>query len=147
MFFVPTATFPNWAVSGVAATYPALRETPSPVNDTATVPLAALLISFSVPADVPAFCGVNFTVNVMVDPACSQCGSESPCTLYPLPVTVSPDSRTPEFPVFAMVTLTVCARPTATCPKFTAPGANCNSPLARAAGAMPAPITANTTTR
>jgi len=144
---VPTGTFPNCVARGEADTYPALRETPDPLNGTASVPFAALLISFNVPEDTPALCGVNLTLNVAVPPAPTFKGRRSPCTVYPLPVTVSPESVTAASPVFAMVTLSECVRPTQTRPKSTEFGVNVNWPLARAAGALPAPINARSIAR
>jgi hypothetical protein len=103
--------------------------------------LAALLINFSVPVEVPTLCGVNLISNVAVPPALRLVGTWIPVTPYPLPDKVSPESVTVAFPVFAIVTVSVCVRPTGTRPKLTALGVNFNSPLARA-GVAPVPMSA-----
>jgi hypothetical protein len=142
VFFVPNGTSPNCAVNGVAVTYPALLAYPEPVSATATVPFAASLISFNVPEDPPTFCGVKRTSNVAVAPALRLNGILIPLTANPPPVTASPESVTVVFPVFAIITLSTCVRPTGTRPKFTAFGVSTNCPFARAPGIAPAAINA-----
>jgi len=82
-------------------------------------------------------------VKVKFAPALSFAGTRIPLTVYPLPVTVSPETVTVVLPELRIVTVADCVRPTRTLPKSTERVLNLNCPSARAIETPPAAHSAN----
>jgi hypothetical protein len=67
----------------------AVAATPVPDKDKVTGDIGALLTSETLPAALPADCGANCTLNVLVDPGLMESGNATELAVNPVPVTLS----------------------------------------------------------
>ncbi len=89
MLLPPTATLPKLMLVGLALRVDAADATPYPVSDTVAGVLLTLLTIEILPVEVPAAMGVKLTLKVVLWPAATVSGRESPLMLKPAPVTVA----------------------------------------------------------
>jgi hypothetical protein len=103
---VPTATFPGTAtVVGTAVSVPPVAVTAVPLSGIDKLGFEAFEVTVTVPGNVPADVGANFTVKVVLCPAVNVTGGVIPETVNP-----APDSPTAEIvalvpPVFWIVSV------------------------------------------
>lgn len=88
MLLPPTVTLPKLMLVGLTLSADA-DVTPFPVSDTVVGVLLALLTIEILPVELPAVVGANFTLKVMLWPAATVSGRESPLILKAAPVTVA----------------------------------------------------------
>jgi len=62
-------------------------------------------VTVTVPVNVPALVGANFTVNVVLCPAVNVTGGVIPVTLYPVPVAATAEMVALVPPVFLIVSV------------------------------------------
>ena len=62
-------------------------------------------VTVTVPVNVPALVGANFTVNVVLCPAVNVTGGVIPVTLYPVPVAATAEIVALVAPVFLIVSV------------------------------------------
>ncbi len=84
----PTVTLPKLMLVGLTVSAD-VDATPVPLSATETGVLLALLTIEIVPVELPAVVGANFTLKVVLWPAGSVSGRESPLMLKLAPVTVA----------------------------------------------------------
>jgi hypothetical protein len=92
--------------------------TPSPVSAIVAGEFVALLVTFTLPLTLPAVFGANVTSTVAVCPGAIVAPLAPPLVVIPVPLFVTPESRTLLFPVFFNVTAKVCELPTISFPKL-----------------------------
>ncbi len=99
----PTVTFPKLMVLGAALSR---KVCATPVPDSATVAgeLVAVLTTETLPEALPATVGVKVALKLVLWPAVSVRGSESPLMLNPDPVIVACETVTLPVPVLVRVT-------------------------------------------
>lgn len=101
----------------------------SPLPDNVSVPgeFVALLTKETLPAELPAVCGANVTVNGMLCPAGTVSGKVIPPTEKPAPVQLAEETVMPELPA---VSDPVCfwLLPKTTLPKLIADGLTLSCP-------------------
>jgi hypothetical protein len=78
--------------------------TPVPENGMDNVELVAVLVTATLPLKAPVAMGANVTLKLAVCPGAKVSGIARPLTLKELPVAVSVNTVTDEFPVFVSVT-------------------------------------------
>ena len=88
--------------------------TPLPLREMVAGELLALLATETLPLAVPAPVGANVTFSVAVCPGVRVVLALTPLALYPVPLVLTPEIVTFEFPVFVNVTLKTLLLPTFT---------------------------------
>jgi hypothetical protein len=88
VLLLPTATLPKSMMVGLTVSRPA-DITPLPVSDTLAGELLALLTTEILPVALPAVVGAKVTLKVVLWPAATVSGTESPVMLKAAPVTVT----------------------------------------------------------
>ena len=101
MLLLPTVRFPKLRVVGVALRR---RVAPVPERETRAGELVAVLTRETLPEPLPGAVGAKVAVKLVVWPAVSVIGSESPLMLNPLPVTVACETVTLPVPLLVSVT-------------------------------------------
>jgi hypothetical protein len=101
--FCPTVTFVYVKLVGDAVKVAAV--TAVPLNGTARLGFDAFDVTVTVPVNVPADVGANFTVNVVLCPAVSVTGGVIPEMLYPVPVAATAEIVALVAPVFLIVSV------------------------------------------
>lgn len=102
--------------------------------------LAALLVTGTLPARLPALAGSNVTLNEVACPTASVIGTVKPPTVNPAPLSLICERVTLPLPLLVTVTLCVVLVPVVMLPKLSDAGVtvSCRS------GTMPAPVNATT---
>jgi len=115
VWLLPTGTLPKLRLAGLALSFPCA----TPVPDTATVSVGsdALLLTVTLPLEVPAACGVNVTLNVALCPLVSVSGKPKPLILKSLPATVACVTVTLPALLFVILSARVLLWPAITVPK------------------------------
>jgi hypothetical protein len=96
---------------------------PVPESATTNGEFVALLTTVTVPTRLPAEAGVNVTLKEVVWPAARLNGSVIPLVLNPVPVALTCEMETLEFPVLEIVTLCDALVPVVRFPKLSDAGA------------------------
>ncbi len=100
MLLLLTVTFPKLRLVGLA---PSRSVTPVPESETTAGELVAVLTTETLPEALPAEVGAKLAVKLVLWPAVSVRGSESPLMLNPAPVTVACETVTLPVPVLVRV--------------------------------------------
>ncbi len=113
----PTVTFPKLTVLGAALSR---KVCATPVPDSVTVAgeLVAVLTTETLPEALPVTVGAKLAVKLVLWPAVSVRGSESPLMLNPVPVAVACEIVTLPVPLLVSVTVWLLLLPTVTFPKL-----------------------------
>jgi len=111
----PTETLPKLTLDGVTEICGCI---PVPVREIVAGEFVALLTTATLPARLPVEVGANVTLNEVDWPAARLSGSVIPLVLKPVPVALTCEMETLEFPVLEIVTLWVALEPVARLPKF-----------------------------
>jgi len=96
---------------------------PVPESATTSGEFVALLSTVTLPARLPAEAGANVTLKEVDWPAARLSGSVIPPVLNPVPVALTCEMETLEFPVLEIVTLCVALVPVVRLPKLSDAGA------------------------
>ena len=91
---------------------------PEPESEIVVGEFVALLFTTTLPETLPVVVGAKATANDVAWPGERVRGSARLDTVKPLPVTLSEESETPEFPVLVSVTVCVALVPVARLPKL-----------------------------
>jgi hypothetical protein len=88
--------------------------TPLPLREIVAGELLALLATETLPLALPEAVGAKVTLSVAVCPGVSVVFALTPLALYPVPLVLTPEIVTFEFPVFVRATLKTLLLPTFT---------------------------------
>jgi hypothetical protein len=133
----PTAMLPKLTLEGVTEICGCV---PVPVREIVAGELVALLTTVTLPARLPVEVGAKLTVNDVDWPAARLNGSVIPLVLKPVPVALTCEMETLEFPVLEIVTLCVALVPVVRLPKLSAVGEAESCSVV----AMPVPLSGTT---
>jgi hypothetical protein len=92
--------------------------TPLPLREIVAGELLALLATETLPLALPEAVGAKVTLSVAVCPGVSVVFALTPLALYPVPLVLTPEIVTFEFPVFVRATFCVPPLPALTLPKL-----------------------------
>jgi hypothetical protein len=95
---------------------------PVPESATTSGEFVALLTTVTLPARLPAIAGANVTLKEVDWPAARLSGRVIPLVLNPVPVALTCEMETLEFPVLEIVTLCVALVPVVRLPKLSDAG-------------------------
>jgi len=115
----PTVTLPKLTLEGVTEICGCI---PVPLSEIVAGELVALLTTATLPARLPAEAGANVTLKEVDWPAARFSGSVIPLVLNPVPVALTCEMETLEFPVLEIVTLCVAVVPVVRLPKLSDAG-------------------------
>ena len=119
MLVTPTVTLPKLTLEGVTEICGCV---PVPLSEIVAGELVALLTTVTLPARLPAEAGANVTLKEVDWPAARLSGSVIPLVLNPVPVALTCEMETLEFPVLEIVTLCVALVPVVRLPKLSDAG-------------------------
>jgi hypothetical protein len=111
----PTATLPKLMLDGMTEICGCV---PVPLSEIVAGELAALLTTATLPERLPVEVGAKLTLKDVDCPAARFSGSVIPLLLNPVPVALTCEMETLEFPVLEIVTLWVALVPVARLPKL-----------------------------
>jgi len=120
LLLLPTATVPKFQLVGLAVRMN-VAATPVPDRLTTVGEVGALLVIEMLPLALPVAAGANTALNDTLAPAATVCAA-SPCTLKPVPVTVTCEMVRLAVPVFFRLMGCELLLPTTTLPKLTVVG-------------------------
>jgi hypothetical protein len=115
----PTAMLPKLTLEGVTESCDCV---PVPLKEIVAGELVALLTTVTLPDKVPVEVGAKLTLNDVDWPAARLSGSVIPLVVKPVPVTLTCEIETLEFPVLEIVMLCVALEPVARLPKLSEAG-------------------------
>ena len=115
----PTVTLPKLTLEGVTEICGCI---PVPVREIVAGEFVALLTTVMLPARLPVEVGANVTLKEADWPAARLSGSVIPLVLKPVPVALTCEMETLEFPVLEIVTLFVALVPVVRLPKLSDAG-------------------------
>lgn len=113
---LPKVTFPKLRLGELGASCPG--EVPVPDNGNASDGLEASEVIVTVPVAVPADCGANVTLKVMLWEGFRVSGAVIPLRRKPVPLTAACEMLTLVPPLLVSVTVWDCWVPVITLPKF-----------------------------
>ncbi len=115
VLLLPSTMSPKLLLVGLAVRRSVI---PVPESDTEVGELVALLTTEMLPLALPVTVGAKVAAKLVLWPAVSVRGSESPLMLNPLPVTVACETVTLPVPLLVRVTVPLLLLPTVTFPKL-----------------------------
>ena len=118
---LPVFTLPKFKLVELSEIV-AIDATPVPFKAKVLGELGALLTSETPPVTVPADCGPNCTLKVLVAPGLSDSGKPTEPVENPLPLTVNCEIVRTAVPVLEICTVCEFGDPTVTFPKLTLDG-------------------------
>jgi hypothetical protein len=125
---LPTCTLPNPTLDGLAAMVGAV--TPVPDSPTFSEGFDAVLVMATLPVTAPAALGVKVAVKLVLSPAPSVSGVETPLKLKPVPLADICEIVTPELALFVSVIVCAWLFPNWTLPNATLAGFAPSDPAA-----------------
>jgi len=111
----PTLTLPKLTLEGVTEICGCV---PVPLKEIVAGEFVALLTTVTLPARLPVEVGAKLTLKDVDWPAARLSGSVIPLVVNPVPLALTCEMETLEFPVLETVTLCVALDPVARLPKF-----------------------------
>jgi len=115
----PTVMLPKLTLEGVTEICGCI---PVPLSEIVAGELVALLTTVTLPARLPVEVGAKLTLKDVDWPAARLSGSVIPLVVNPVPLALTCEMETLEFPVLEIVTLCVALDPVARLPKFSEEG-------------------------
>ena len=115
----PTVMLPKLTLEGVTESCGCV---PVPLKEIVAGELVALLTTVTLPARLPVEVGAKLTLKDVDWPAARLSGSVIPLVVNPVPLALTCEMETLEFPVLEIVTLCVALDPVARLPKFSEEG-------------------------